>query len=523
MVEESERVEINDLYCTICGQDLNNPIYQICQHPIIPVAVCIICIDVIDSRSNEIAETEQKISKENGVEDFCSWCMAGEETLYLCGLDDTSNSCHHAFCRDCLDKNLGESYAKTVDVISSWTCLVCDNAPLTKLTSAMTSGQELSIYHESFSNDSVEEFNDSEEFEVATDIARLKMILEEGEKAQEMLECDHIYDKEMEIREELFKDLEDKKGTTSHLAERELTLYTNFWKKHLDIMQRQEADLFEKISYQGYDLTSSSIYDVEGKKLVEKIGTAQLSEYLSAEQAISERLAQQAAHRSKEKEIEDTDKQGDDEDEEEEDMNETSSSRGSSTDITKMVEEARQDALVQSYDNSPDIGHRKYPSEFRKKVPERVLKALFYCSGNSAEAGALAATYSIPAHIRVVMKYASEKFLPRSVKMWTIADAVHPAVLKAIFHATPMERSTLCDAYPDLDPDVLCGVTDCGAVSDVYGMYCRRKAESKSKEAVVLELFCIYRVNIYFACKQARAQTFWASCPCAPCTTMFCT
>jgi hypothetical protein len=250
-------------------------------------------------------------------------------------------------------------------------------------------------------------------------------------------------------------------------------------------MQRQEADLFEKISYQGYDLTSSSMYDVEGRRLLETMGPLQLSEYLSAEKAISERLAQQEVHRSKEKESEDAEKQVDDDEEEEEEEEDIDEVRVNSNDIAKMDEEARQDALVQLYDNNPDIGRRKYPRDFRRQVPERVLKALFYCSGNSAEAGALAAAYSIPSHIRVVMKYASEH-LPSNVKMWTIADVVHPAVLKAIFHATPMERSALCDAYPELDPDVLCGVTDCGAVSDVYGMYCRRKAESKSEEAAIV-------------------------------------
>lgn len=481
MIEESQRVEINGLYCTICGQDLNNPNYQICQHPILPVAVCIICKDLIESRSNEIAETEKTLSMENGLEDYCSWCMAGEDTLYLCGLGDNAIDaipCHHAFCRECLVTNLGEPYAETVDDISSWTCLVCDNSPLNTLTSAMMSGQELSIYHESFSSNFIEDSNDSEEKELATDVARLQLIVEECEKAQEMLECDHINEKDMEIRKELFKS-----DTISKSAQEELTLYTNFWIKHFDIMQRQEADLFEKISYQGYDLTSSSMYDVEGKRLLETMGPVQLSEYLSAEKAISERLAQQEVHRSKEKVKEDAEKSGDDEDDDDEEG--FDDVKVNSTDTTKMDEEARQDAVVQLYDNNPDIGRRKYPKDFRRQVPERVLKALFYCSGNSTEAGTLAAAYSIPAHIRVVMKYASEQ-LPSSVKMWTIADFVHPAVLKAIFHATPMERSALCDAYPDLDPDVLCGVTDCGAVSDVYGMYCRRKAESKSEKAAIV-------------------------------------
>ena len=509
MVEESvemveESLQITDLCCTICGHDLNNPSYQICQHPIIPVAVCIICIDEIDNRlKNIFTETEKEISKDIGCDEYCSWCINGEDTLYLCGPEDASSSCHHAFCSSCLLTNLGEPYVKYIDSISSWSCLVCDITPLSKLTTAMTSGQELSIYHESFLSDSIEVFNDNDEKEVTTDIARLQFIVGECTKAQEMLENDHLIEKEMEIREEYFK---SSPGRPSALrAQEELQVYTGFWKMHIDIMQRQEADLFEKISYQGYDLTSLPMYDIEEETLLKKMEPAQIREYIVAEKAITERLNQQAALRNEEEKNEN-----------EGDFKQNISWLVVGNDVMKMDEEAIQDALVQKYKKEPDISWGKYPHEFKMQVPERVLKALFYC--DSTEFDSLANAYSVPAHIRIVMKYAVKRF-PQSVKKWSIADTVHPAVLKAIFFANNrMEWSVLCDAYPELDREPLLDVTDIGSSSDVYEMYCRRKKESKGGGAQLVLFMALIFIHASY---QASMRASRASCPCVRCNTIF--
>ena len=135
MANEDSQQEI-DLSCTVCEHSLdNNPNFLICQDPVIPVAVCICCKDIIDSRMQEIyPETENIITyniEDEDLEEYCCWCMDGG-TLFLCeqvGHDGSVISCHHSFCRDCILSNLGEQYVRSIENSSSWVYFVCDSTP----------------------------------------------------------------------------------------------------------------------------------------------------------------------------------------------------------------------------------------------------------------------------------------------------------------------------------------------------------------------------------------------------------
>lgn len=123
--------EIEGLYCSLCFHDLHNSSYKICQHPLIEVPLCILCLDTISAAFN----------CEVDIADICSWCGEGGELL---GCDE----CEHLFCRECISNNLGEAELLKVVESSPWKCYVCDSSPLDKFHKALKAGEEFSIYNE---------------------------------------------------------------------------------------------------------------------------------------------------------------------------------------------------------------------------------------------------------------------------------------------------------------------------------------------------------------------------------------
>eukprot|EP01035_Chromulina_nebulosa_P033443 gene33443-44789_t len=456
MANEDSQQEV-DLSCTVCEHSLdNNANFLICQHPVIPVAVCICCKDIIDSRMQEIITYN---IEDEDLEEYCCWCMDGG-TLFLCdqvGHDGSVISCHHSFCRDCILTNLGEQYVKSIENSSSWACFVCDSTPLKTLTKAMKKGQELSIYHESFSNDANVSFNCIEDKEAATDIARLRSILGESEQAGKMLDPDHMNEKEKEIREELSSSSCICRSISS-LVQEEVEVYRNLWKRQLDIIQRQEADLCEKVTNHGYDVTDTHIYDTQGKieRQEREMGVDELA---ACTTNIMKRLEEENHAANERAKMEGEDLRW----EEEIDS------------LMKIDDEVHQDPIVQKYERCPLL---KYPDEYRTQIPAPVLKALCYCV-NENEREHLGQRFSIPAHIRIVLKY-----LRRGSPVSTacaFADMLPRHVCKAFRNANEkLELPILCDAYLKQYRDEICSSTDIiGTTDEAYDMYCLTKAEWK--------------------------------------------
>ena len=442
--------QLIDISCTVCAHSLNNPNFLICQHPVIPVAVCICCKESIDRRIQEIREhTTVSDDQDADLEAYCGWCKNGGD-LFLCGeegQDGSVNSCHHAFCNDCILSHLGAKYVQSIENSSSWTCFVCDSTPIKALTTAMLKCQYLSIYHESFANDVSVSFNCKEDKEAATDIARLQSVVGESELAAEMLDPNHINMKEEEIRDELLTS--SMVINISELVQEEIEEYKILWKRQLDIMQRQEADLCDKVINHGYDL--NHIYDIEGKckRQEREMGAAEKIAYAAADSRITKMMTETKIAAKESAKMEREDWRWEEE---------------IASFMHNMDDEARQDPIVQKYERRPLL---KYPEEYRNQFPAGVMNALCY-SFNDKERENLGKKFLVPPHVRIVLKYVRKEFPAGRTNNMLFADdndddiKLPQHVCKAFHYAEKHELPTLCDAYPKLNRDEICCSTNIG-------------------------------------------------------------
>lgn len=128
------------LPCAICSQDLNHELYQIMEHPILPVATCVLCYEDLKKVYKSDWWTDRSW------DDRCHWCLRDDcGTLNIC---EDGKTCRHQFCEDCLLTNFGQNYLDAVRSEDMWRCLKC-NPPneLRELTKAMFKAQHESIYY----------------------------------------------------------------------------------------------------------------------------------------------------------------------------------------------------------------------------------------------------------------------------------------------------------------------------------------------------------------------------------------
>ena len=84
---------------------------EVVLHPSLATPVCQSCSEL---------HQQQDWTSQAGL--LCSWCCQQGKLL-------TCTSCPGAFCRKCLQQNLGTNYIKLAET-GSWTCLLCDTKPL---------------------------------------------------------------------------------------------------------------------------------------------------------------------------------------------------------------------------------------------------------------------------------------------------------------------------------------------------------------------------------------------------------
>ena len=114
--------------CSICEYALDHEVYQIFEHPVLPVAVCILCFRKLQGdfqRLEEEAEDPDDVIP--SLSSLCSWCGASEDLvedcMYLCANEE---SCNRAYCRACICRNLGdEEVAKLAGDDKDWQCYAC--------------------------------------------------------------------------------------------------------------------------------------------------------------------------------------------------------------------------------------------------------------------------------------------------------------------------------------------------------------------------------------------------------------
>lgn len=186
--------DAENLYCTICEHNLNHHAYKICEHPNLPVAICLICSDAL-------AEREAEAEKNGDLKELCDWCLDGGD-IFICG---DGSQCSHQFCSDCLTRALGVDYVEEIREKDMWRCLACDSSPLTSMTASMRDGQARSLFHlvdealPPTEGMTAEELHDKK---MDLYISLIQVMVEEAEDASARLESARMDEVEMEVRKD---------------------------------------------------------------------------------------------------------------------------------------------------------------------------------------------------------------------------------------------------------------------------------------------------------------------------------
>lgn len=107
-----EDVDDKVIHCTSCGKQVTNESANTAQrHPLLGVITC---------RQCKMFYNDGEWTKdEEGSFEYCRWCGNGGDLL-LC------DKCPEAFCKRCVQRNLGRKYLSNVNSAEEWSCFVCD-------------------------------------------------------------------------------------------------------------------------------------------------------------------------------------------------------------------------------------------------------------------------------------------------------------------------------------------------------------------------------------------------------------
>ncbi|XP_074133197.1 transcriptional regulator ATRX-like isoform X2 [Sminthopsis crassicaudata] len=104
--------------CTACGQQVNHYEDSVYRHPVLNVLICKNCYVYM---SDDIRHGSKRTHK------HCRWCTKGRN-LFFC------YSCHNAFCKKCIRRNLGrKEISKVMDENTKWNCYICQPESLLDL------------------------------------------------------------------------------------------------------------------------------------------------------------------------------------------------------------------------------------------------------------------------------------------------------------------------------------------------------------------------------------------------------
>lgn len=190
--------EIPFLFCTKCGQDLNHPLYKICEHPLFDAPLCILCYEEIKEKNDaQLNEDESEVDMEEE-DEHCHWCFGDDGlTLFLCD----NEGCPHQFCSHCIKENFDQDFLDQIENEPTWLCFVCNPTQLTDFKNAIRIGKDqskLTIIHEL---QKIE--NEEEKLEHLSWL--LSSVVENIEDSLKMLEESTIAEKENEIRKEILR------------------------------------------------------------------------------------------------------------------------------------------------------------------------------------------------------------------------------------------------------------------------------------------------------------------------------
>eukprot|EP01034_Spumella_vulgaris_P024492 gene24492-30843_t len=301
-------------------------------------------------------------------------------------------------------------------------------------------------------------------------ISRLTAVVEECNYASEMLNNETIASaKRREIRDEIVSIKHEPGFDIASAVVDEFEAYEQRWQRHIDILVRQEADLFEQVSCYGYDVRALPVY---ASAAVEPgdFNSVEEQQYAAANQKFASlKNARLTAVRKA-----------------------FESSRAVDTKLSGSVEYVEEvceedsdqqlptrqaladgDEALRKYADMPDIDPALFPPSFTLIQPMSVLKALFHGSVTSPEIVAVIERYDVPRHVVLIMSTARMIF-PRTTNYWSFAGRVHPSVRRALYHsASLLDQVHLCDHYKL--PEEMCSVTDFGDAEDICDIFHERK------------------------------------------------
>merc|ERR1711962_1372628 len=105
------------LCCSICSKKIDpiiGSLRGVLRHPALGVPQCRKC--------REFYKDGNWPRTEDG-DEYCRWCAEGGDIL-LC------DKCPNAFCKKCLNKNLGARAVREITKAEEWFCLLCDPTPI---------------------------------------------------------------------------------------------------------------------------------------------------------------------------------------------------------------------------------------------------------------------------------------------------------------------------------------------------------------------------------------------------------
>merc|ERR1719309_1946937 len=114
---DPEKIEDMNIQCTACWKQVNHHVRNnIMRHPDLGVPICRNCKYFYE----DDGEWEKD---EHGSDSFCRWCANGGE-MVCC------DSCTNAFCKRCIQRNLGRKVFAEINNCSKWDCFMCDPTPI---------------------------------------------------------------------------------------------------------------------------------------------------------------------------------------------------------------------------------------------------------------------------------------------------------------------------------------------------------------------------------------------------------
>lgn len=138
-------------------------------------------------------------------------------------------------------------------------------------------------------------------------------------------------------------------------------MYRSYWQRHYDIVLRQEADLFEQVSFYGYNPKELPCYKNQEANLgMTDEDYMKMNKMHSTVNAVSDSSAAVAAVDRKVEYVEEVVEEGNDEL------------------LEKYTLMAESDGTVLKFAAKPEVDKERYPESFERVVPRGVLKALYY-------------------------------------------------------------------------------------------------------------------------------------------------